>query len=344
MTAKNSSGKGGAAEEALRAYFRRTGCFVVRGIPLVYKCYDITDVDLWLYVKTSFLFAERACVDIKNKKTPQAMERILWTRGLKEILGIDRAFVVTTDNRPETREFGMVHGVGVFQGDFFQRVKNDFQPSCRLSEDEFLALLKTPCIVNSDIEWRTWFRNMKARLLNGLNFNGCNSFLLGCKLVLDEYLATDKNSEAPVRLLYALIAYLLICLDYTARTFVALDTPERLRVLSDGLRYGEIGRQKTEEVMQMAFQFLMNIEQTTLFSKEILRNEFDKQVTEYHTEVLAEHFVKAEALKSLFRNAYVFEEFAYAQILQRPHELPNEQKAVLGLLCDFLRHDRKMII
>ena len=98
-----SGDKGAVAEEALRAYFCSIGYFVVRSVPFVYKNYEITDVDLWLYVKATSLSAERICVDVKRKRTPQAMERVLWTRGLKDLLGVDRAIVVTTDNRPEIR-------------------------------------------------------------------------------------------------------------------------------------------------------------------------------------------------------------------------------------------------
>jgi hypothetical protein len=92
--------KGLVAEEALRCYFRDIGYFAVRGIPLTYKETDVTDVDIWLYVKPTSLTSERACVDVKRKRTPQVMERVLWTKGLKDVLGVDRAIVVTSDDRP----------------------------------------------------------------------------------------------------------------------------------------------------------------------------------------------------------------------------------------------------
>lgn len=341
---KNTGRKGYIAEEALRAYFRSTGYFVVRGIPLVYRKFDITDVDLWLYVRTTSLSRERTCVDIKSRKTPQAMERVLWTRGLKEVLRLDQAIVVTTDNRPETRDFCAAHGVGILQGEFLQRVIGGYSTSERLTEEDFFALLKSPCVVDSGIEWKAWFRQMKAMLLQSLNFDGCNSFLLGSNLLLDEYLATGKSSEIPVRLLYAIVSYLLIALDYTARSFVALDIQGRVKIITDGLRYGEAGKQRTEEVVQMALQFLADAGKTDLFPGDTLRSEFDRQVSDYRSEILGQHFGKAEPLKGLFNTARAFEESAYAQILQRPHELPSEQKAILALLCDLLRKDRKEII
>ncbi len=341
---KKTGVKGVAAEEALRGYFRSVGYFVVRGVPLSYKKYDVTDVDLWLYVKVTSLAAERACVDVKRKRTPQAMERVLWTKGLKAVLGIDQAIVVTSDNRPETRDFGAAHGVAVLQGDFLQRVITAFPASDRLTEGELISRLKTPCIVDSDVEWRSWFRCLKTKLIDSLNFDGCNSFLLATKLLLDEYLATGKSSEVPVRLLYAIIAYLLICLDYASRSFIHLDLTARIAVMTDGFRYGEAGRQRTEEILQMSLQLLEEAGKTNLFSGEALRGEVERQVSEYRAEILAEYFAKSEVLKNLFEVARTFEEQAYSKTLLHPHEGLSEQKAVIGLLCDLLGYDRRTII
>lgn len=336
--------KGFVAEEALRGYFRSIGYFVVRGIPLVYKRYDVTDVDLWLYVKATSLAAERTCVDVKRKKTPQAMERVLWTKGLKEVLGVDRAIVVTSDNRHETRDFGIAHGVSILQGQFLQRVVEAFPPRDRLTEEELFSFLRSPCVVDSRVDWPVWFRRVKGRLLDGLNFDGCNSFLLAVKLLLDEYVATGRSSEVSVRLLYIVIAYLLVCLDYTSRSYVSLDIAGRTSVLTDGFRYGEAGRQRTEEIGQMALQLLADAGKASFFSGETLRDEFDRQVSEYRAEILGEYFAKTETLKNLFDTARLFDELAYAKTLLRPNEIPSELKSIIGLLCDLLHLDRREII
>lgn len=341
---KKTGLKGFAAEEALRGYFRSIGNFVVRGIPLNYRNYNVTDVDLWLYVKATSLTAERACVDVKRKRTPQAMERVLWTKGLKEVLGVDQAIVVTSDNRPETRDFGAAHGVTILQNPFLQRVVKAFPPSDRLTEDDLFSLLKTPCVVDSDVDWRRWFRCIKARLLDSLNFDGCNVFLTAAKLLLDECLATGKSSEVPFRLLYAIISYFLICLDYTSRTFVHLEVADRATILTNGFRYGEAGRQRTKEIVQMSLQLLADAGKSELFSAQALHGEFERQVSEYRAEILGEHFAKPESLKNLFTIARSFEDLAYSKTLLRPHESSSEQKGVIGLFCDLLGYGRKKII
>lgn len=344
MIAKKTGKKGIAAEESLRHYFRGKGYFVVRSIPLVYKGYDVTDVDLWLYAKPTSLSAERTCVDVKRRRTPQALERVLWTKGLKEVLGLERALVVTSDNRSETREFGGAHGVGILQGAFLQQVVQSCAVNERLSEEELFEFLRTPCVADPDIEWRAWFRRLKARLLVCLDFDGCNTLVLAANQLLQEYRATGKASDVSVRLLYAVVAFFLVCLDYAVRSCVSLEASARKSILTEGFRYGEAGRERTEEVVQMALQLLADAGKTDLFSGDALRDEFDRQVSEYPAEVLGEHFAKTEQLKRLFTAAQSFESLAYAKALQRPHELPTEEKSIIGLLCDLLKHDRKEII
>lgn len=341
---KPTGKKGFEAEEALRGYFRSAGYFVVRSIPLIYKKFDVTDIDLWLYVKATSLTADRICVDVKLKRVPRAMERVLWTKGLKEVLRIDQAIVVTSDTRSETRTFGAAHGIRVLQGAFLKNVITIFPPTGRLTEEDLLSLIRTPCIVDSRVEWFSWFRSIKSKLLDSLNFDGCNTFLQATKLLLDEYITTGKSSDVPVRLLYAIIAYFLICLDYTSRSFTDLDSLARAEILTNGFRYGEAGRQRTEEIMRMAQQFMAVAGKTDRYSGRALREEFEKQSSGYPTEILGEYFSKAEPLKNLFAIARSFEEQAYSETLLRPHETPSDQKAVIGLLCDLLGHDRKSII
>ena len=341
---RSTGKKGVGAEEALRYYFKEAGYFVVRGIPLTYKTFDVTDVDLWLYGKTPDFSSERVCVDIKRRRTPQAMERVLWTKGLREVLKVDRAIVVTSDKRLETRDFGTAHGVKILQGDFLQRAISQYSTTGRLTEEELLSLIKEPCLIKPGIEWRSWYRHIKGRLLDRLNFDGSNIFLLAAKLLLDEYLAAGKTSEVPLRLLYNVVAYFLISIDFRMRSFFHLDSPVRTAVLTDGFRYGEVGKKRTEEIVKMALQLLSEAGKTTLFSGDDLHSEFDKQVSEYRAEILGEYFGKMESLKNLFPLACSFEEHAFSKSLVLPHEFPSELKAIIGLICDFLEKDRKTVI
>ncbi len=336
--------KGFVAEEALRLYFINAGYFVVQGIPLNYKNQIVTDVDLWLYLKATSQSAVRTCVDVKNKRNSRAMERIFWTKGLKEVLNVDRAMVITKDNRPETRDFGATHGVGVLQGDFLQRIIKGFPTNDRLTEGELLSLLKSPCVVDSKLKWNKWYLESKTNLLHSLNFDGCNKYLLGCKILLDEYICTKNTSEVSIRLLYIIIAYFLICLDFTSRSFVHLSSTARNDLLTNGFSYGESGRQRAVEIVQMALEFLTFTGKEDLFSGEDLRRQFDKHITDINAEILGEHFSKMESLNNLFPLARRFEEQAYSKVLLYPHESSSELKTIVGLICDLTGHDRKKVL
>ena len=340
-----SIAKGATAEEALRAYFISLGYFVVRSLPFNYKGFDVTDVDVWLYLKSSSLTRERVCVDVKRKKTPQAMERVFWTKGLREVLGVDRAVVVTTDNRRETRQFGVSHGVTVLHGDFLQRViTGHSNSSTRISEEQLFSELKVPCVLDSNISWSRFYREAKATLIVGLNYNGCNELLNRIRLLIEEYLATNKGSKASVRLLYLLTSYFLITLDYSSRLITHLDAKLRKESLAEGFRYGEAGRDRAQEIVDTALQLLADTSSPDLFSRTKLKGEVERQLSEYPAEVLAEYFAKSEVLKELFVHACVFEKAAYASQPIMPHQCSSGQKAFLGLLSDFFKIDRKQII
>lgn len=336
--------KGYAAEEALRRYFTNLGYFVVRSVPFNYKTFEVTDIDLWLYIKSSPLARERTCVDVKRRKTPQAMERVLWTRGLRELIRVERATIVTTDNRIETQELGSAHGVEVLNRDFLEKAMGSLTQGNRITEDELFGLLKAPCVVDRAIVWVKWFRSIKTALVDDLSYNGCNRFLSAIGLLLQEYIATAKSFHPTVRLLYIVVAYLLIAIDYVSCSMVHSEEHDRRKKLTDGFRYGEAGKERTEEIVNMALYLLAEAGKANMFSEKHLKEEFSRQLSEYPAELLAEHFAKIEPLNNLFRLAREFENAAYATNLILPHNAPSEHKGLIGLLCDFLKINRRDII
>jgi len=119
-----TSGQNGyALEELLRAYFLRTGFFVVRGVPLTYQGEDLTDVDLLLYESTRAGTRRVQIVDIKYKQKPKAVERMFWTRGLLETLGVDGAYVATTDSRAALRRIAERLELMIIDGKDLQRIR-----------------------------------------------------------------------------------------------------------------------------------------------------------------------------------------------------------------------------
>ena len=90
--------KGADLEEFVRAYFARQGFFALRSVSLRFEDEEVTDIDVWSYGRQSASIRTRTLVDVKDKRSPKAFERILWARGMQLALGCDRAIVATTDS------------------------------------------------------------------------------------------------------------------------------------------------------------------------------------------------------------------------------------------------------
>src|SRR5690606_19633763 len=168
-------GKGAAAEEALKRYFTDLGYFVVRGMSVIVGDSDVTDIDLWLYNRPSPLTRERINVDVKNKRTPQALERIFWAKGVQTVLGFDACIVATSDRRPEVVEFGRAHGVTVLDGTLLRRICEKANDA--MQESEFKASSAHYKQARAQIGWYERTVANASVLGRKLGFDACNHLL-----------------------------------------------------------------------------------------------------------------------------------------------------------------------
>ncbi|GJL63970.1 MAG: hypothetical protein NPIRA04_26240 [Nitrospirales bacterium] len=340
-----SGGKGQDAEEALRAYFLSIGYFAVRSIPFIYRGFEVTDIDLWLYSKPSPITRERVNVDIKRKNTPKALERVFWTRGVKDVLALDRCIVATTDKRMETPNFGTRHGVAVLGGGFLQNVIRDFIPlKNRISEESFLIDLQENCHLKSGLVWKNFYKESKSLLINALNYNGCNLLLKKIKFLIEEILASDWRSSAALRLLYILSSYLLVTIDFLSRPMISYEETMKRKLFEEGFRFGEHGKKRAEEIIATVESIMTSVSGERLEGSSNLRTDFESQLYEYPAEILAEHFSKIRNLNELFSLSKKFESIAFNSELVKPQSLEGASRAFLGVLCDFYRIDRKSFI
>ena len=330
--------KGPAAEEALRNYFLTIGYFVARGCKFTYNRFDITDVDLWLYARNSPLSRERVCVDIKNKKTPQALERIFWAKGLQGVLGLDGCVVATTDSRPDVHAFGLEHDVKVLDGKFLARLtKSARSHQNRISEEEFLTALDDGSLGRLGGDWRNRYELSKSRLLHSLNFDGCNAWLDDIGLLLSEIGAGTPRW----RLLYAVCAHLLIGIDFILRQYVTSDHEQRRSAIDTGIRFGESGQAFTEKVSHMAASLVECVATQPGLAKTVQR-EIEAQASQVRADILAEYFAKNTS--GFFDIALQLEAAAFTPSAPMPTSLPAICQGVIGVLADFSGVDRKLAI
>lgn len=332
--------KGAAAEEAFRNYFLSIGYYVVRGAKFTFNRFDVTDVDLWLYARNSPLSRERVCVDIKNKKTPQALERIFWAKGLQAVLELDSCIVATTDTRPDVSEFGLQHNVKVLDGKFLSRLtKSSRSHMERMTEENFLLDLNNGSLGRLSGDWQGRYEVSKSRLLHSLNYDGCNAWLEDIGYLLSQ-IASGIDAW---RLLYATCSHLLIAVDFILRELVTADQEQRRKVIERGIRYGMSGQAFTEKVGRMAAVLVESVVAQPGLSDTVQR-ELRAQAAGVKADLLAEFFSRNSAGAGLFEVALAFEAAAFSPQPIAPSSMHPTSQSVIGVLADFCGIDRKVAL
>jgi len=332
MKKQETISKGELMEELLRNYFLNSGYYVVRGIKYKYEDNDITDVDLFLYGRSSSLTRQRTNVDIKNKKTPQAFERILWANGLRELLNFDSCIVATTDKRPAINTFGQLHKTIVLDGTFLSKLRSNSYPN-RLNEEEitnrFSKLKSYKSYKNKD--WRYIYEQSKSKLLTELDFAGFNSELSNISYFIEKIMTDKSKREDATRMLYLILSHLLIIIDFITKDIAFLDTVVKEKKLSDGFKFGNLGKEGVDKIIAMAIHISGNKS----------ANSFLKSIDEIPTDILKDFFSKNENSKNLFNWAKEFEKIGFNKEFINPENIETQLKGVLALILDFFGIERK---
>lgn len=328
---ENKNSKGELLEEQLRIYFLNLGYFVVRGVKYKYENNDITDVDLFLYDRSSTLSRERINVDIKNKKVPQAFERILWANGLKKLLKFDKCIVATTDNRALIQKFGLMHDTIVLDGNFISKLKKNNVEN-RLSEEDFLNILsKHKSYKNfANKDWRFIYEQSKSKLLNELDYSGFNSNLFVLKYLIEKIITDIQRRDDAVRFFYAIISHLLIMMDFILKDITFLESTQKNEKLIEGLNYGNLGKEGVDEIINIS---------VALSGK--TRNYFYENFNSTQYNILSDFFSKNEVLKNVFVWAKSFEILTYNKDFVSPNNLDTYLRAVISVFLDYFEIDRK---
>lgn len=336
--------KGAAMEENLRRYFLNLGYYVLRGVKFRYHSFDVTDVDLWLYAKTSALARQRTSVDIKNKKTPQALERIFWAKGLKETLALDDCMVATTDSRPDVREFGLSHQVAVLDGPFLARLQGSAKTHIdRLSEEDFMAQADHGSLGKMGGDWKGRYEEAKSRVLTDLRFDGCNAYINDIQYFLEQRIALGESESMSLRLTYVVTSMFLVAVDFVLKDHSALDNEHRFQLLCEGFRYGDSGKDYATRLTRLAAG-LTEVAGIAPGAGKAVVDELKRQAEEIPAEALAEFFSKGSVQGALFSTAIEFESAAFSPEVPAPSELSANAQGVLGVISDFLGIDRKKVL
>ena len=335
--------KGHKMEELLRSYFLKAGYYVVRGVPFVYKGFTITDIDLWLYGRSSSVSREITIVDIKNKKTPQAIERIFWVQGLKQATKATSAVVATTEGRQEVKDFGRDLGVLVLDGSFMAKLAKSDEPTAqRLGEEEFISRINEYSLGKLDGDWKGRVILCKSLLSSGLSFDNCNEWLSHARFFAEQTITKPTQQETALRCLYLVCSFVAIAVDFSLKEFSFLEQGERSTIIKDGFTYGSKGCSGMKKVLNIAMGLVeQHAVDGALISRQV-RSSVERQLSSLNTVILGEYFSKIDVAKTLFTVAKELEYLSMQRVFSSHATASVAARGMLSCLLDYWGIDRVM--
>jgi hypothetical protein len=334
--------KGYRMEESLRDYFLQVGYYAIRGVPFIYENFNVTDIDLWLYTRTSSVSRDITIVDIKNKRTPQAIERIFWVQGLKQAIKATNAIVATTDKRQEVRDFGQDLGVLVLDGSFLDKISNKFSKyeSLRLSDEEFYSKINSYDLQKIDGDWKGRISNCKSLLSKGLSFDNCNEWLNHAKFFAEHVITKPKQREVSLRCLYLICSFIAVAIDFLFKDISFLESDERVDLITEGFTYGSRGNDGMEKLLNASMRLVEQYANDGRTISNQVRANIKRQLSELPTNILGEYFSKIEVGINMFKVALELEQLSMHKSFS-PHITASiELKSMLFCLLDFWGIDR----
>jgi hypothetical protein len=338
--ANRPGSKGIELEEALKAYFWQAGYFVVRGLPFRVDGEDVTDVDLWLYERPAASTRRRLIVDIKNKRTPRAAERIIWTRGLYSALGVDGAIVATTDMRPGTRKLGKALNVIVLDGDAVNKLTKStrLQNTGEIRSEEFDAAVKRVDEGRRSSDWRQNLNEARASVLQGFGVQSANTTLRAIGYFSSQVLEAQPQSDqacVALRLVYLSASLAAVSLDFVLADQAFRSTEERMRSIIGAIRFGQSDISETVPTVRAAIGLARQYAENGNAIAKQIEHGFFRAAERIPAEMIAEYLSRSSTSEALFNTARELQRASSLERLIPFDELTIEARSLLGVFFDF---------
>lgn len=337
--------KGYMLEELLRAYFLRAGMYAVRGVPLQIDGEDLTDIDIWLYERPTGSSRRCQIVDAKSKLRPKAVERLLWTKGVYELLQVDGAYVATTDIRPLLQEISANLGISILDGADLKRMAESEKVlyAERLSEEDLDARIKAVDKGRRSKDLQVRYQDLKATLIDHFGPRSVNRSLEHFGIFAQHLVSNYPNSgpaEVALRLTYIAASVVAITLDYTLAKVSFKSVEDRRETILNTIRYGDedesSGMEKIRVAAALVERYAPNGRAVSQSMLNAIRDDFEK----IPAEVIADHLLVQLKGDALFRLARSLEAEGFSRHPRGFDELQLEEKSFLGVLMDFAGLER----
>lgn len=335
-------GKGESLEELIRAYFQRQGYIALRAVPLVRDDLLITDIDIWLYSPQAAGARVKGVVDAKSKKSPKALERIFWARGLREYLGADRAIVVTTDANPRVAKIARECDVFIINKFAIDTIKSSgVSGSDRVTLENFEEML-----IRSQPQGENWVERLsacKSALVSTSPISAFNFIIGTFAYFLEQKHVRVPHREIVTRAMLFSSALACIALDLAIQAVVFESGKERQKYLEDGIRFGDPTGRLTVQFENFLSFVRSALENGTVISSEI-RKKYETGFGEIRADIVAEYFSQERNAHSLVKIAKELEQLSHTNLSFEASDLSKEARSVLGVFADFLGVNRQPVL
>ena len=327
--------KGPALEELVRAYFSRQGYFALRSVPFRFEDEDVTDVDVWLYSRQAASVRIRSIVDVKNKKSPKAFERVLWVKGLQQAMRCDRAVVATTEVSTTLTRFAHTQNITVLSKNFLEKLSKKLDTDERISLEEFIEGVQKYEANKQDGDWLKILGDAKSAVASMAGFPAFNRAMFAFRFFGERVEVRVQHREAALRCSLLTAALACVALDAGLERFVFGDVDQRFNGIIDGVLYGDSGDGK---VRTSIFSALEVVAEGLPNGKAIAaqaQDQFNQRLQDVRADIIAEFFMREHNAQHLFNVARELEFAAHTSGDPTRFQLSLEAKSILGVFADF---------
>jgi hypothetical protein len=340
----NMARTGAALEELVRAYFARQGFFALRSVSYRFEDEEVTDIDAWLYGRHSTSVRTRTIVDIKDKRSPKAFERILWARGMQLALGCDRSIVATTDGGEKIVRFAHQQKVALLTKDFLDRLKNKLDTSDRMTLEQFMDNIRTYKDHKQDGDWLRRISDAKSGLISLQGYPAFNKAISSFRFFAERAQTRPHHKEQALRGAYLMAALACIALDSALERIVYEDQGARYRAIAEGVTYGDAGDARVQTSIKTVLEVIANGMANGRVVARQADDTLQRMFQSVRADIIAEYFTKEHNASTLVAVARELDERAHSADLAKSQTLSVEAKSVLGIFADFVQAKRAVLL
>ena len=337
------SNKGANLEEVVRAYFAQQGFYALRGVDFRFENENVTDIDVWLYGRHSVSVRTRTIVDVKDKRSPKAFERILWARGMKIALGCDRAIVATTNSNPTAKRFAQEQNVGLLHKDFLRRLQDNIDTSSRVTAEQFADLIKLYAEQKLDGDWLGCLADAKSALVSLNGYPAFNKAISSFQFFADRVGTRPKHKQQAVRSAYVTAGLACIALDSALEQTLYENPSRRYEAIANGVTYGDAGDAKVQNSIDTVLDVISSSMDNGRVISRQAKDSLDELFKNVRADIIAEYFSCEHNAASLFSVAKELDDRAHCADNKQVQVLSAEAKSVLGVFADFVQVKRGVL-